>query len=300
MTTITLDLTPANIPDDIIKEVIGHLSSDRVSIRACALTHSSWLSYSRAHLFSKIIIPVGSQFTYPDTRTLEATLPYVQTLVLKHKTRQRRPHPRYLSPSELDIHFSTLAPWLSSRFNTLDLFFIAFTTWGPFSSQSVHDMLGNVSELYLGGTSFPGGTLADCVASLPNLRRIGAMNTHAMTPIPEHALSPVSLHTFAWDSMDSKSDDALVGTLRSLSRSKSLHTMRHIQSACSPSSFPVLAKLIASAQALENLDLDLPQSSWSNWTKDDFNTIPGKFHRSSTSHHGTYHCRHHFRGYPHK
>ncbi len=54
--------TGRNLPADVISQIIDHLSNDKASLKACCLTHRSWIYEARKHLYREAIVDSDSDF----------------------------------------------------------------------------------------------------------------------------------------------------------------------------------------------------------------------------------------------
>jgi hypothetical protein len=153
---------PTAIPDDVVEEVIGHLSGDSSALAACALARHSWLPYARIHQFRTITLP-----STPDSWTprpiLARVAQYATYIRFPQLTFERRPSQIRLRPLFTDFYADLcyLAPFLSHR---LRGFIIeratfgrlrSFDTLSPVHRRSLASLFAKITEVVLEARVYP-------------------------------------------------------------------------------------------------------------------------------------------------
>jgi hypothetical protein len=78
------------LPPEVIDMVIDFLHSDKRSLAACSLTCKMWLSSSRFHLFSKVLLSTKnriSSFAALFEKSFNSVAPFVQHLIISLRPR---------------------------------------------------------------------------------------------------------------------------------------------------------------------------------------------------------------------
>jgi hypothetical protein len=167
---------PTAIPDDVVEEVIGHLSGDSSALAACALARHSWLPYARIHQFRTITLP-----STPDSWTprpiLARVAQYATYIRFPQLTFERRPSQIRLRPLFTDFYADLcyLAPFLSHR---LRGFIIeratfgrlrSFDTLSPVHRRSLASLFAKITEVRLMDGQMSSAGLYSLLSLLPHL-----------------------------------------------------------------------------------------------------------------------------------